>query len=655
MRERNKAHAHSSPDVRRLRQRIADLESSINEHKRALKKVRQQNKFFNTVIESLPHPFYIIDADDYTILKTNSAAGLLPTSEMITCYELIHKKSRPCNNREHPCPLDQVKKSKKLVTVQHRHYDREGNPKFCEITAQPIFDDKGNITQIIASALDITDRKLADDLMHIQHDLAVALSAEHELSEGLRLCFDAAIRVSGMDCGGIYLVDEISGAFNLVFHKGLTPDFVRSVSHYDADSDNARIVMAGKPVYNRHLNLGVPLDEAEIREGLLAMAIIPIHFQNRVIGCINIASHTVVELPFSARSALEIIASQIGSAVERLKSEEAFRKSKARFRGLVDLLQQTVFEIDEKGDFSFVNAFGFESFGYTQEDIDKGLNALQLFIPKDRERVQENIRRVLNGENSRGNEYTALRKDGGTFPVIVYSSPIIGEGTPEGLRGILIDITERKRLIEERLNNLERLRRSLEETISALVSTLEARDPYTAGHQKRVAELAIAIATEMGLPNDQIDGIRMAGLVHDIGKIYIPSDFLNKTNHLNGPEYELFKSHCQVGYDILKTIDFPWPVAAMVLQHHERMDGSGYPQGLYGRDIILEARILAVADVIEAMSGHRPYRPAYSVGDALEEILHHKDSLYDPEVVDACLRVFYNKGFTFPEVEKKKT
>ncbi len=634
-----------------MRNQIAESEVSVKKQKRADKKARQQLEFLNTILESLPHPFYVIDADDYTILKTNSATGLLQASETITCYGLIHDKTEPCTGKETACPLDRVKKTKKPVTMEHRYHDTKGNLKIVEITAHPIFDNKGNVTQVIECVLDVTERKRAEDLMSLQHDLAVALSAEHELSEGLRFCFEAATRASGMDCGGIYLVDEISGAFNLVFHEGLTPDFIGNVSHYDADSDNARLIMAGKPVYNKHLNLGVPLGEAERREGLLAIAVIPIHFEDRVIGCINIASHTLIEVSFSARRALETIAAQIGSAIARLKSEEAFRKSKARFRDLVDLIPQTVFEVDENGDFLFVNAFGLESFGYTQEDIDNSLNAVQSFIPKDRERAKENFRRVLNGERSIGNEYTIMRKDGSTVPVILYFSPIIHEGEPMGLRGIIIDISERKRLIEERLNNLERLRRSLEETIGALVSTLEARDPYTAGHQKRVANLAVAIATEMGLSDEQIDGIRMAGLVHDIGKIYIPSDLLNKRHRLSEAEYELFKSHCQVGYDILKTIDFPWPVAPMVLQHHERQDGSGYPDGLDGRDIMIEARILAVADVIEAMSDHRPYRPAYNVGDALEEVLHHKDSLYDPEVVDACLRVFYNKGFTFKEVE----
>jgi len=646
-----KVKSQSISEGAKRHQRIAESEVSARNHKRTEEKIRQQNEFLNAIIESLPHPFYIINADDYTILKSNAAAGMHQTSKTITCYELTHKRSEPCDDKDHPCPLNQVKKTKKPVSVEHLHYDTKGNPKFLEITAYPILDDKGNVTQVIECALDITERKQAEDLAFIQRDLAVALSAEHELGEGLRLCFEAAIRATGMDCGGIYLVDEISGALDLVFHAGLTPDFVRSVSHYDADSDNARLVMAGNPVYNKHLNLGIPLDEVERREGLLATAVIPIYLKSRVIGCINIASHIVIELPFSARRALETIAAQVGSAIARLKSEEAFRKSKARFRGLVDLLPQTVFEIDVEGHFLFINAFGFETSGYTQEDIDKGLDAFQLFIPKDREKVQENMRRILNGESSRGNEYTAMRKDGSTFPIILYSSPIIGDGKPEGLRGIAIDITERKRLIEERLDHLERLRRSLEETIGALVSTLEARDPYTAGHQKRVAELAVVIAEEMGLSGEQMNGIRMAGLVHDIGKIYIPSDLLNKSNRLNGTEYELFKSHCQVGYDILKTIDFPWPVAPIVLQHHERQDGTGYPQGLYGRDIMLEARILAVADVVEAMSGHRPYRPAHSVGDALEEILHHKNSLYDPEVVDACLRVFYEKGFTFKEME----
>ena len=202
-------------------------------------------------------------------------------------------------------------------------------------------------------------------------------------------------------------------------------------------------------------------------------------------------------------------------------------------------------------------------------------------------------------------------------------------------------------LEEERKRAKQKLQKTLEETIYALASAIEMRDPYTAGHQKRVTKLACAIAKEMGLSKEQIEGIRMAGLIHDIGKISIPSEILTKPGKLNDLEYSLIKTHPQAGYNILKGIEFPWPVAQIVLQHHERMDGSGYPQGLCGKDILLEAGILAVADVVEAMSSHRPYRPAYGIDKALEEISKNKGILYDPEVVNACLRLFNQKGFKF--------
>jgi HD-GYP domain-containing protein (c-di-GMP phosphodiesterase class II) len=159
----------------------------------------------------------------------------------------------------------------------------------------------------------------------------------------------------------------------------------------------------------------------------------------------------------------------------------------------------------------------------------------------------------------------------------------------------------------------------------------------------------------MGLPEEQIDGIRMAGLIHDIGKINIPAEILNKPGQLTEIEYSLFKNHPQVGHDVLKTVEFPWPVAQIVLQHHERRDGSGYPHGLSGEEIMIEARILAVADIVEAIASHRPYRPARGAGDALEEILHNKGTLYDPEVVDACLRVFYERDFKFEHVLRVAT
>ena len=193
--------------------------------------------------------------------------------------------------------------------------------------------------------------------------------------------------------------------------------------------------------------------------------------------------------------------------------------------------------------------------------------------------------------------------------------------------------------------NLEGLLKVLNETVEAIAALYEKRDPYTAGHQRRVAQLACAIAREMGLPEEQVDGIRIIGVVHDIGKIAVPGDILSKPGRLSAEELNIVKTHPQVAYDVLRNLEFPWPVAETILQHHERLDGSGYPSGISGEDIILEARILCVADVVESMISHRPYRPALGLERALREIVRNKGVLYDPAVADACSKLSSNGGF----------
>jgi len=195
--------------------------------------------------------------------------------------------------------------------------------------------------------------------------------------------------------------------------------------------------------------------------------------------------------------------------------------------------------------------------------------------------------------------------------------------------------------VEEKLKeSFERLKRTIGETTIALTSILEKRDPYTAQHQQRVAYLACAIAQELGFSEEEIEGINVAAVLHDIGKIYVPSEILSKPGKLTESEFAIIKTHPLVACDILKKIEFPWPIAPIVLQHHERMDGSGYPHRLSDGDIVPEARILGVADVVEAMSSHRPYRAALGIDKALEEIAKNRGILYDPEVVDACIKLF---------------
>jgi response regulator RpfG family c-di-GMP phosphodiesterase len=205
-------------------------------------------------------------------------------------------------------------------------------------------------------------------------------------------------------------------------------------------------------------------------------------------------------------------------------------------------------------------------------------------------------------------------------------------------------------MVEERTRSLlaseAKLKTSLIESISAIAATVEMRDPYTAGHQQRVAKITRAIAVELGLPEQQIEGLYLASVVHDVGKVMVPAEILSKPGKLTELEFSLIKQHSEAGYEILKEVDFPWPIAQFVLQHHEHLDGSGYPAGLKGEEILLEARILSVADVIEAMASHRPYRAGFGIEVALEEVSSKRDIFYDRAVVDAALRLFREKNFT---------
>jgi len=220
---------------------------------------------------------------------------------------------------------------------------------------------------------------------------------------------------------------------------------------------------------------------------------------------------------------------------------------------------------------------------------------------------------------------------------------------------MLLTRHERDFAIEQTRQQLAQLQDSLEDTVQAMSRLVELRDPYTGGHQTRVANLAYAIALRMGLPEDDAHAIHLAGTLHDLGKIQIPSEILSKPGKISDIEYSLIKTHPQAGFDILKGIDFPWPIAQMVLQHHERLDGSGYPQGLKGDAIIPGARILAVADVVEAISSHRPYRPGFGVTAALKEVELQRGTFYDPGVVDACLALFSEQNYDIEKGSSSRT
>jgi len=364
----------------------------------------------------------------------------------------------------------------------------------------------------------------------------------------------------------------------------------------------------------------------EIRTLKVAAGSAPIHVEGKLVG-------------------LMICATDI---TEIKKAKEKLRKSEQRFRSLWENAPVAYHVLDAKGMIKDVNNTEAMMLGYSREEL-IGRSIFDFILPEQREEAKKRFEMKISGQSvPKAENRIYLRKDG--TRIIVDINDVLerdADGKIVGIRTAMVDITERKKAEEKIRQMLESQKNLLLSLIQAISLMVEFRDPYTAGHQRRVAELASSIATEMGLPPEKIDSLRIAALLHDVGKIVVPSEILSKPGKLNEFELNLIRTHVEIGYEILKPIEFPWPIKEIIRQHHERLDGSGYPHGLRGDEIILEARILAVADVIEAMTSNRPYRPAYSLDQALEELSRHSGKLYDEEVVTACINLLKNKGFSF--------
>ncbi len=335
---------------------------------------------------------------------------------------------------------------------------------------------------------------------------------------------------------------------------------------------------------------------------------------------------------------------------DRKKAEAALRERDDQFKKLALHVPGMIYQFMRRPDGSYSIPFATEgtlnTFGCSPEDVREDISLiLERVLPEDRQKFIASI-------ESSAQNLTPWRCE---YRVRLPGQPVrwmLGHSTPEKLAdgsivwyGFNMDTTDRKRSDEELKKSLAQVRKALSATVHAMAATVEARDPYTAGHQRRVSDLARSLAKEMNLSRDQIEGIRTAASIHDLGKIPIPAEILSKPSKLTSIEFDLIKTHPQAGHDILKRINFPWPIARMVLEHHERLDGSGYPRGLRGDELLMESKILAVADVVEAMASHRPYRPAWSIDAALEDIIRNRGVHFDPEAVDVCVRLFHEKGY----------
>ena len=330
---------------------------------------------------------------------------------------------------------------------------------------------------------------------------------------------------------------------------------------------------------------------------------------------------------------------------DRKLAEKAQRESEERFRSMIQSLSDIIFILDVNGQLTYESPSASRILGY-QPGYFIGKSPFIHIHSDDLDHVMKDLDEVVLSVNPGIPTEFRYRKADDTW---IYLEALgSNQFKNSGIQGIVLtvrDITERKKAEEKLQQTLESLRKAVGTTVQVLVSAVESRDSYTAGHQSRSADMACAIATEMGLAQEKIEGIRMAGIIHDIGKLSIPAEILSKPTKLTEIEFALIKEHARSGYEMLKDVESPWPLAEIVYQHHERMNGSGYPRNLKGDEIIMESQILAVADVVEAMASHRPYRPTLGIKAALEEIEKNRGILYDNAVADACLKLFREKGY----------
>jgi PAS domain S-box-containing protein/putative nucleotidyltransferase with HDIG domain len=496
----------------------------------------------------------------------------------------------------------------------------------------------GKLVQVSGSLFELTNGS-------ISKDHCVSLLKELDITDVYALgfhwkgqLFGGALLFPGMELHEInsYAIDAFIKHISIILQRRWLEEEMQSSESEYQDLLRASIGPVSDDVVNRHASMVRQLFQRSKKDSDTVTSTIARGKQKE-------------KQEDSSIAQLEIINKQLTRELaETRKREEELGKVSEQLESLINLAPVIIARTDLKMNVKYVNKKFEEVTGYSADEIvGKYWPSLGGIGVKDTRVMLKRVVQRLIGYPSRPLQVKIQRKDGKWIYVLGIGDIIRENGRPIGVHVIAQDVTDRILAEKEAKRSTTRLQKALEGIIQAMAVTVEMRDPYTAGHQRRVATLAYAIAKEIGLPKDRIIGIELAGLIHDLGKIRVPSEILTYPDTLSEAEFNIIRTHPEAGYDILKNIDFPWPIAQIVLQHHERMDGSGYPKGLSGEEIMIESRIIAVADVVEAIASHRPYRQALGIERALQEISENKGILYDTLVVDTCLALFKKKQFKF--------
>lgn len=617
---------------------IVAVARDITDRRRAEEALQDSHKRLNEIIDFLPDATFVIDCEDKVIAWNRSMEQITGVLKADMIGKGNHEYAMPFYGQRRLILIDLTLLPDE--EFERNHYEdvyRQGAILYAETyapqvyggkgasfwgTASKLYDASGNIVGAIESIRDITERKRDEEALRSAYEKRQELEFIVNHSPAVVWLWKAAegwpveYVSSNIALYGYTPDDFTSGkiAFASIVHPDDLPRVSAEVEQYAHE---------GRTEFNQEYRIFAKSGD----------------------------THWIDDRTWLRRGPDGSVTHYQGIAIDitdRRRAEEALRESEEKYRSILDNIDDAYYEVDLKGNLVFFNKALISKTGYSHGEL-MGMNYRQFISPESCEPVSKVFSEIYRTSKSfRFFDYEAIMKGGRKRNFESWANLLFNHNNkPIGFSGMARDITIRKEVEKQLQKTLENLRKAVGTTIQVMVSAVEIRDPYTAGHQLRVAELACAIATEMGLSQKRILGIRMAGSIHDIGKLSVPAEILVKPSKLTDIEFAMIKEHARKGYEILKDVVSSWPLAEITYQHHERMDGSGYPRNLRGNDILLEARIMAVADVVESMASHRPYRPALGIDAALAEIEGNSGALYDPDVAEACLKLFREKGYKF--------
>jgi PAS domain S-box-containing protein/putative nucleotidyltransferase with HDIG domain len=589
----------------------------ITERKRAEEALRESEEKYRAIIETNQEWIWQINTEGKHTYSNRALEQILGYSikDIVGRDATIFMHPDDRRNIEEMLPkLIENRKGWNNLVVRWLHKD--GSIRWLESNAVAMLDATGELIGFQGSDRDITERERAEEARR---------KSEEKFSKAFRSS-PIPLAITRLSDGKFV---EMNGAMEEIFEYHRDEWIGRStidLGLWVNEDDRKRVV--------RSIEADEPVRDQEFS------------FRSKN-GRIVVARYSAEKIEIGEEKCLMSVIEDI---TERKRAEEALRESEEYFRSLIEKGSDVISVMDKNAIIQYISPSVERVLGYKPEEL-IGTSGFALVHPDDLKRLsaREDFIAVLGvpGSFSPVIELRDRHKDGTWLSLEVIARSIVDTNGELAIVTNAHDITERKKAEEALRLSAVRLRRTLNDAINALSSAIEMRDPYTAGHQERVTKLAVAIAQEMHLSEESIETLRIAGLVHDIGKMSVPAEILSKPTRLTEVEFSLIKTHAEAGYMILNKIDFPWPVARIVHEHHERIDGSGYPRGLTRSDLLTESKILCLADVVEAMSSHRPYRAALGIEVALREISEKRGILYDPDVVEACLKLFADNKFRF--------